>query len=175
MPIINLIILSIIMSIDSFILCFISEPKNKFHYFLIPLIFSFFQYLFLILGYFLGNFIEEYLQSYLKYTIFIIFSSMAIKLIIDALISKGQEKNTNTSLLLTIFQAFTTSIDSLFLALPLAFLNINHHTLSIIVFSTTFIACLLGIFLRHKIKNNDDKISLVGAIILFIFAFKSLI
>lgn len=175
MPIINLIILSLIMSIDAFIICFINEVKNKSHYLLIPITFSFFQVSFLMLGYFLGDFIEEYLQNYIKYTTFIIFSSMGIKLIIDTLINKGKDKNDNSSLLLAILQAFTTSIDSLFLALPLAFVNINCHTLIIIVFLTTFIVCLLGLILRNKIKNNDEKISLTGAIILFIFAFKSLI
>ena len=174
--ILNTIILSFVICIDSFVLCFLNKSTSKLHYFLIPLIFSTFQAIFLITGYFLGDFIDEYLQNYVKYTLFIIFSTVAVKLIIDTLLNKGKEKTCPSALLHIILQALTTSFDSLFLGVPFAFANLDYSTLAVIVFIITFTVCLLALLLRNKIKKNyDDKISIIGSIILFIFAFKSLI
>lgn len=179
MFIINTIILSLTVCIDSFLLCLFSKKNNKFNYFLIPFTFSFFQIIFLLTGYFLGDFLETYLHNYFKYIIFIIFSSMAIKLIIDTLLNKGKEENKKTCHLTfkgIIFQAMITSSDSLLLGLPLAFKSNSYLILIIIIGLTTFIACLLGLLLRDKInETHEDKIFLGGAIILFVFAFKSLL
>jgi len=176
MIIINTIILSLTICIDSFLLCLLNKANKKSNYFLIPIIFSFFQITFLLTGYFLGDFLEDYLYNHLKYIVFIIFSSMGTKLIIDTLINKGKEKTCHFTLKAIILQALMTSCDSLFLGLPLAFSSNTYLLFALIVGVTTFFVCLLGLLLRNKINNNyDDKISIVGSIILFIFAFKSLI
>lgn len=176
MFIINTIILSLTICIDSFLLCLFNKSCKKKDCFFIPLIFSFFQVSFLLVGYFIGDFIEIYLVNYIKYIIFIIFSSMAVKLIIDALVIKGEEINCNFSIKYIALQALISSFDSLFLGLPFAFNCNSYLILSTIVAITTFIVCLLGLLLKNKIKStHEDKISLIGALILFIFAFKSLI
>lgn len=177
MSLIDIIILSLTICIDSSILCLFISCKKKIKYFLIPLIFSIMQVLFLLLGYTLGNLLESYLLSYLKYVIFIIFSFMGSKLLIDTLIKKDKENNTiNDSLKVIIIQSCLTSCDSLFLGLPIAFTNTNYLLFLTIIFSLTFALCFISLILRKKInKKYDDYINIIGSIILFFFAFKSLI
>ena len=177
MSLIDIIILSLTICIDSSLLCLFITCKKKIKYLLIPLIFSIMQVLFLLIGYSLGDLLENYLLSYLKYIIFIVFSFMGSKLLIDTLKEKdGEDKNVNDSLKVIIIQACFTSCDSLFLGLPVAFTNTNYLLFLTIVFSLTFVLCFISLFLRKKINNkHDDTINIIGAIILFFFAFKSLI
>lgn len=176
MFIIKTIILSFTICIDSFIICVLNKTNKKYNYFLIPLIFSFFQTFFLLTGYIFGDWLEELTINYLKYIIFFILSSMGLKLIIDILINKGKEKACNFALKEIFFQAFITSFDSLFLGVPLAFSTNTYIILIIIIGLTTFFLCLLGLLLRNKLSNNiEEKISIIGSIILFIFAIKSLL
>ena len=176
MILINCLILSLAICIDSFLLCFINTSKKKSDYFFKPFLFTLFQTLFILIGYHFGNFIEEYIKNHLKYVNFIIFSSMGLKIMIDTLLNKGKEKTCQLTLKIIFLQAILTSFDSLFLGLALAFKNINCLILIIITSATTILTCLLGLLLRNKLKDScDDKISIIGAIILFTFAFKSLI
>ena len=131
---------------------------------------------FLLAGYFLGDFLENHLKEYSKYIIFIIFSSMSLKLIIDTLINKGKEKTCYFALKDITLQAIMTSLDSLFLGIPLSFNSNTYLNLIVITGISTFIVCLFGLLIAKKITSiSEDKINLLGAIILFIFAFKSLI
>ena len=177
MSLIDIIILSLTICIDSSLLCLFITCKKKIKYLLIPLIFSIMQVLFLLIGFSLGDLLENYLLSYLKYIIFIVFSFMGSKLLIDTLKEKDSEdKYVNDSLKVIIIQACFTSCDSLFLGLPVAFTNTNYLLFLTIVFSLTFVLCFISLFLRKKINNkHDDTINIIGAIILFFFAFKSLI
>lgn len=176
MFIINVIILSLTTCFDSFFICFLHKTSKKYNYFLIPITFSLFQSLFLLLGYFLGDFMENYFQNYIKYIIFIIFSSMALRLIVDVLINKGKEQTHSFSFKDIFLLSIITSCDSLFLGVPLAFSTNSYITLIVVVSSTTFLVCLLGLLLRSKLrKNYYEPIQFIGAIILFIFAFKTLL
>lgn len=176
MSIINTIILSSTICIDSFLLCLLTKISKKREYIIIPLTFSIFQTIFLLAGYFIGEYLENFLQLYLKYIIFLIFSFMAIKMLIDTLINKNKEIHSFSTAKDILISSLLTSFDSLFLGLPLSFNSEHYFILLIIISLTTFILCLLGISLRKKASNTlDDKISIIGSIILFIFAFKSLL
>ena len=176
MNITSVILLSLTICIDSFILCLLSKTKKKRHLFLIPFIFSFSQILFLYIGYSLGSFIEIYLKDYLKYIVFFIFSFMSLKLIIDTFVSKDKEEDSLNSLTSITIQAILTSFDSLFLGMPLAFNSSKYHIFILILGITTFFICLLALLLRNKLSNKyEEKINLIGAIILLFFAFKSII
>lgn len=176
MSITNTIILSLTICIDSFLLCLLTKASNKKNYIFIPLIFSIFQTFFLLIGYFIGEYLETLLQMYLKYIIFLIFSFMAIKMLIDALMNKSKEITCCFTLKSSIINAILTSFDSLFLGLPLAFNTENYLILVIIIGLTTFLMCLIGLLIRKKASNDlSDKISIIGSIILFIFAFKTLL
>ena len=176
MNIISIIILSLTICIDSFLLCILNKIKKKINYFIIPFIFSLSQTVFLLGGYVLGDFLENHLKEYLKYIIFIILSSMALKLIIDTLINKGKEKTCYFALKDITLQAITTSFDSLFLGIPFSFNSSSYFTLITVVGLTTYIICFLGLILRNKITDNlGENLNLLGSIILFIFAFKNLV
>lgn len=177
MSLFDILILSLTICIDSFILCLFITCKKKVKYFLIPLIFSIFQVCFLLFGYYIGTFLEIYLMNYLKYIIFLVFSFMGSKLLIDTLLKKESEESMVNDCIKNIFiQATFTSCDSLFLGLPIAFTDTNYFMFLVIIFSLTFFLCLFALLLRKKIsKKYDDAINIIGSIILFIFAFKSLI
>ena len=176
MSITNTFILAFTICIDSFLLCLLTKNNKKSNYIFIPLIFSIFQTIFLLIGYLFGDYIENFLQVYLKYIIFLIFSFMAIKMLIDTIINKSTEIDCCLTLKDTIIRALLTSLDSLFLGFPLAFNTENYFILLIIIGLTTFLMCTLGLLIRKKASNDvSDKISIIGSIILFIFAFKSLL
>lgn len=176
MSLFSTIILISTICIDSFMLCFLCNTAKKSHFFTIPLIFSLSQILFLTLGYLGGSSLEEPLQKHSKHIIFIIFSFMALKMIFDVLTNKGKEKTCSFTLKSICIQAILTSFDSLFLGFPLAFKFSSCTLLLIIVGISTFSLCLIGLLLKSKIKNNhDDIIGIIGSIILFIFALKSLL
>lgn len=173
---INVIILSLTSCIDSFLICILNKNRKKYNYFLIPTVFSIFQSSFLLFGYFFGDFLENYLQNHLKYIIFIIFSSMALRLIVDVLVNKGKEVVHIFSFKDIFFLSIITSGDAMFLGVPLAFSANSYINLIIIISLTTFFVCLTGLLIRNKLRNIcDDKIQIIGSIVLFIFAFKSLI
>lgn len=176
MKIFEIILLSITICIDSFILCLLTKINKKRYYFLIPFIFSLFQCLFLYFGYFIGDSLEAIILNNYKYIIFIIFSFMGLKLLIDTLISKGKDEVQLSSFSLILLQAISTSFDSLFLGFPLALNNINQILLLITLSITTFSICFIALLIRKRVNNKyDDIINVIGSIILFFFAFKSLL
>lgn len=176
MFIIETIFLSLTICIDSIILCLLTEIDKKRYYFLIPFIFSTFQIIFLFLGHSLGNLIESYLINFLKYIKFFIFAFMGLKLLVDSLLNKDKEDNNLNSLRNITIQATLTSFDSLFLGVPIAFNNNKYYISFAIIVAMTFILCLSSLLIRKNInKKHNDKFNLIGSIILFIFAFKSLI
>ncbi len=176
MNIFSVIILSLTICIDSFLLCFLLKVPKKIHFITIPLLFTLSQIIFLSLGYFFGSSLELSFQKHAKYIIFIIFSFMSLKMITDTLINKGKEKTCLCTLKSVLLQVLLTSFDSLFLGIPLAFKFSSCFLLLVITGIATFTLCLIGLLLRNKIKNNhDDTIGILGAIVLFIFAIKSLL
>ncbi len=176
MNIIDIIILAFTICIDSFIICLITKTSTKKQLFIIPFIFSLFQILFLFVGYKIGSILEIHLKEYLKYIVFIIFSFMGLKMIIDTILNKEKENKKNYALKSIILEANLTSFDSLFLALPFAFYSNSYYIFLIIIGSITFVICLLALLLRNKISSkHEEKINLIGALILFFFAFKSLL
>lgn len=176
MNIFEIILLSTTICIDSFILCLLTKINKKRYYFLIPLIFTIFQCLFLYSGYFLGNLLETIIINNYQYIIFLIFSFMGLKLMIDTISNKGKDEIVLTSFSLVIIQAVSTSFDSLFLGMPLALNNIDQMFLITILGITTFTVCLIALLIRKKVNNKyDDIINIIGSIILFFFAFESLL
>lgn len=176
MNIFEIVLLSITICIDSFILCLLTKCSKKKHYLLIPLSFSLFQCLFLFTGYVFGNLLENSLQKYVKYIIFLIFSIMGLKLMLDTILNKGKIEISLSSLKTIFIQSIITSFDSLFLGMPIAFNDIPPYLLTTIIGTTTFILCIIALLTRKKVNNKyDDIINIIGSIILFIFAFKSLI
>ena len=176
MNIFEIILLSITICIDSFILCLLTKCSKKRHYLLIPLFFSLFQCSFLFIGYQVGNLLENSLQSHIKYIIFLTFSIMALKLMLDTIINKGKNEIALSSLKIIFIQSIITSFDSLFLGLPLALNDINQIILLITLSTTTFSVCLLALLIRKKVNNKyDDIINIIGSLILFFFAFKSIL
>lgn len=175
MNILELTLLSLIISIDSFILCLLTQVNKKRYYLLIPFVFALFQTLFFSIGYFISNAFESALHNYLKYIIFLVYSFMSLKMLINTIMNKEKEEIAFTSFTSIIIQSIISSIDSLFLGMPLAFSSSNFFTLIIAISSSTYILCFLALLLRSKFNHKyDDLINLIGSIILILFAFKSL-
>ena len=104
------------------------------------------------------------------------FSFMAIKILIDSLTSKSKEDIRCLNFRTVLTQASLSRIDSLFLGLPLAFNTNNNFLLILISGIATYIICFVGLLLGKKFSAiADDKINIIGSLILFFFAFKSLL
>lgn len=176
MSFLDIFLLSFTICIDSFFICLFTNYKKKSHAFLIPILFTFFQCLFVFLGFSLGNVIEIYLKNYINYISFLTFSFMAIKLILDVFINKDEKNKHFNFPVTTLLNACLTSFDSLFLGIPLS-IKTNNFLLLILVISTlTYFVCLFALLIRKSYKTKlNEKANLVGAIILFFFAFKSLL
>ena len=176
MNIFEIVLLSITICIDSFILCLLTKCYKKRYYLLIPLSFATFQCLFLYTGHALGNFLQSSLNNYMKYITFLIFAFMGLKLTIDTIINKGKNEVTLSSPKTVFIQSIITSFDSLFLGMPIAFSNAHYINLLMIIGIITFTLCLLALIIRKRVNNKyDDIINVIGSIILFFFAFKSLL
>jgi len=175
MNIIYVILLSLTICIDSFILCLLTKCSKKLNIFLIPFIFTIFQISFIYIGYNLGNILEKNLENYINHFMFLVFSFMGLKTIINIFISENKKEPFN-SLKAVIIQATLTSFDSLFLGIPFAFSNDKYLLFISIVAICTFSSCFIALIAQKKANSKlEEKINLIGAIILFFFAFKSLI
>ena len=74
-----------------------------------------------------------------------------------------------------ILQGILTSIDALMVGSLFVVFEINIYYASLIIFVITFIFCIIGVYFGCKLgKMFDSKLEIIGAIILFIVAIKSL-
>lgn len=172
----EILLLSLTICIDSFIICLLTKITRKIYHFLIPLMITLFQITFLYIGYTFGSLLEIYLKDYLKYIIFFIFAFMGLKIIVETLANKGKEHENITTFKYILTQSFLSNIDSLFTGMPVAFKS--HSSISFLIISslTTFTICTLALLLRNKINQKyDDKISIFSALTLFFLAIKNLL
>lgn len=172
----EILLLSLTICIDSFIICLLTKITKRFYYFLIPIIFTLFQATFLYIGYFFGNFLEIYIKDYLKYISFFIFAFMGLKIIVETLANKGKDHENTTTLKYIFTQSFLSNIDSLFATIPVALKTNSIMSFLIISSITTLAICTTSLLLKNKMEEkHNDKISILGAIALFFLALKNLI
>ncbi len=178
MNIIELIVLSFSLSMDSFAtsLCKGIEFNNNLYKSSITtsIWFSIFQTIMPILGYYLGNIISIKLFSVAYYISFFILSFLGISMIRE----KDDVVQLNDSLGFKIMFLLSVSIsmDAFSVGISYALLNLNIILSSILNFSITFITTYIGCILGSKIGSKYSSISkTIGGIILISLGIKILL
>ena len=178
MNIIELIVLSFSLSMDSFAtsLCKGIEFNNNLYKSSITtsIWFSIFQTVMPVLGYYLGNIISMKLFSVAYYISFFILSFLGISMIRE----KDDVVQLNDSLGFKIMFLLSVSIsmDAFSVGISYALLNLNIILSSILNFSITFITTYIGCILGSKIGSKYSSISkTIGGIILISLGIKILL
>lgn len=178
MNIIELIVLSFSLSMDSFAtsLCKGIEFNNNLYKSSITtsIWFSIFQTIMPILGYYLGNIISMKIFSVAYYISFFILSFLGISMIRE----KDDVVQLNDSLGFKIMFLLSVSIsmDAFSVGISYALLNLNIILSSILNFSITFITTYIGCILGSKIGSKYSSISkTIGGIILISLGIKILL
>ena len=178
MNIIELIVLSFSLSMDSFAtsLCKGIEFNNNLYKSSITtsIWFSIFQTIMPVLGYYLGNTISMKLFSVAYYISFFILSFLGISMIRE----KDDVVQLNDSLGFKIMFLLSVSIsmDAFSVGISYALLNLNIILSSILNFSITFITTYIGCILGSKIGSKYSSISkTIGGIILISLGIKILL
>ena len=178
MNIIELIVLSFSLSMDSFAtsLCKGIEFNNNLYKssIITSIWFSIFQTIMPILGYYLGNIISMKLFSVAYYISFFILSFLGISMIRE----KDDVVQLNDSLGFKIMFLLSVSIsmDAFSVGISYALLKLNIILSSILNFSITFITTYIGCILGSKIGSKYSSISkTIGGIILISLGIKILL
>ena len=178
MNIIELIVLSFSLSMDSFAtsLCKGIEFNNNLYKssIITSIWFSIFQTIMPILGHYLGNIISMKLFSVAYYISFFILSFLGISMIRE----KDDVVQLNDSLGFKIMFLLSVSIsmDAFSVGISYALLNLNIILSSILNFSITFITTYIGCILGSKIGSKYSSISkTIGGIILISLGIKILL
>ena len=164
-------ILALALSIDACIVSFTCGLKfnNKHFKNLISLALTtgFFQALMPFIGYYLTNFVKTYIEPYANIIVFLIFTYLGIKFIIEANKNKTDEKiSIDVKNLFLI--GIATSIDAFSAGISLSLFGNKILKLAILIGFVTFINSCLGYFAGKKLKAFSTKLLEISAGILLI-------
>ena len=178
MNIIELIVLSFSLSMDSFAtsLCKGIEFNNNLYKSSITtsIWFSIFQTIMPVLGYYLGNIISMKLFSVAYYISFFILSFLGISMIREQ--DDVVQLNDSLGFKIMFILSVSISMDAFSVGISYALLNLNIILSSILNFSITFITTYIGCILGSKIGSKYSSISkTIGGIILISLGIKILL
>ncbi len=181
MGIIELILISIGLSMDAFVVSIgkgISlTDTNKKKMLIIALFFGGFQALMPLLGYFIGTTFSEYITNYDHWIAFVLLAYIGINMIIEALGHDEDDTADSFNIKEIFILAIATSIDALAVGVTFALLpNINITTSVITIGIITFVLSYIGVMFGKKIGEKFGKISeIFGGVILISIGTKILI
>ena len=160
------------LAMDAFMICICKNTRNKKDGIKMIIIFSLFQTIMPIIGYYLGN---EFSKRIINYSPIL---SAILLITIGILLFKEENDNTNISLKTVeiLLLGISTSIDAFIIGISFSFLQNNIYTSSIIIGIITCIICTIGVFfgnyLNKKLSHYSNKI---GGITLIIIGIRTLI
>ena len=145
-----------------------------------PIIFSVFQFLMPVIGFYLGSLFVGYLNG-TDYIVAVVFFGLGLKVILDG-IKEQREKDDcpvnppEVSYYTVVLQGVATSIDALVIGVTLSMSFITPFMpcllIGAVTFATVSLALLLGKYLGHVLGKYSPYI---GALILFGLSIKSLL
>lgn len=178
MSYIEIFILAIALSVDACVVSFTYALKLKgAHFknsFLLSLYTSLFQILMPAIGYFMTNFVKVYIEPYSKFIVFLIFSYLGIKFILEAnKESKSRNVIIDTKTLILI--GIATSIDAFSSGISLSLFGNKILKPAILIGLITFINSNLGYYSGIKLKKLPSKsLEISGGVLLIILGIKAL-
>lgn len=181
MSLIEILILSIALSLDALIVSFsyggvIRKSKLK-NALLLAFSFGLFQFLMPVIGWSLSSFVYSLLESFSKWIVFIVFFLLGLKFLKESLFEKETENKNQKciSLLCVFFLAIATSIDALGAGISFRFTNISVIKPSLIIGIITFLNSFFGFYIASLLKQLPSKlVGIIGAFLLFYLAIKEL-
>ena len=161
----------------------LSEPKMKWRkILLISGMFGLFQGMMPTLGYLavtvfsliLGEGFAKIFTYFVPYLALIILSYLGIKLIIDSIKNKDEEKKSSITFAVIIVQAVATSIDALSVGVVLSDLIIFEALMSFLIIGfLTFGICVLAVNVGKKFGTLfSSKAGIIGGSILILIGFE---
>lgn len=183
MSIIELIFLAIGLSMDAFAVSIckgLSCDQKKCPLWKVGLTcgiyFGVFQALMPLIGYFLGISFTRYIESFDHWVAFLLLAFLGIKMIVESLHKKEEEKDESLAFKTMLLFALATSIDALAAGLSLAVLEVNIFISIALIGSTTFLFSFFGAVLGSKCSGKiKNGASLLGGIILIAIGLKILV
>lgn len=173
----EILILAIGMCSDSFIISVckgVTTNNKRKSAFLCSSFFTFFQVLFIIIGYYFGNFLNEPLKDIQNVIVFLIYFILAINILKEGF--SEENSHTNEGLFSYIIPAISSSIDSLSVGFSFALYSEKITILLIFITPLTIFLSILGVFLGNKVGQKYKKIlCFLSSLILLIFSIKFLI
>ena len=144
---------------------------------LISFSFGFFQSIMPVIGWFVGKTFAEYIQKYDHWIAFALLASVGLKMIHEAYTQS--DENTCKNCLqpkILLLMSLATSIDALAIGISFSILKTDILFPAIIIGLVTFLICLAGITIAHKIGSFfGKKMEYAGGIILIAIGIKIVI
>jgi putative Mn2+ efflux pump MntP len=180
MSLIQIIAIALGLAMDAFAVSIssgLSLVKERKRYFLqVALFFGFFQGIMPVIGWSLGTAIGKYLATFSKIVACGILVMVGLKMLYEAMKAEDQNKIDYRKSISIFFLAIATSIDALAAGFSLALLHVSIIEASIVIGFVTFVLSLLGTYIGSKLGHFfENKIEIVGGIILILIGLKSLI
>lgn len=174
----EILILAVALSIDACIVSFTCALKFKEAHFKNSLSLSvctgLFQALMPLLGYYLTNFVKIYIEPYSKIIVFLIFTYLGIKFILESNEKKGSKTiaiNAKTLFLIGV----ATSIDAFSAGISLSLFGNKILKPAVLIGLITFINSSLGYFTGLNLKKLPSKfLEISGGILLILLGIKAL-
>lgn len=182
--IVNSFILGLGLAMDAFSICVANTMDDKYNnrvkMFIIPLVFGFFQFIMPLIGYSFANVLSRnisIINESIHIIAFLLLSYIGIKMIYESIVNKKKETDNisdDSNVKLIIVQGLITSVDAL--SAGFAFSNYNLYyaiIASIIIGIVTFIMCVIGANIGHKVGSIlADNAKIYGGIILILIGIK---
>ena len=178
MSYLEILILAIALSIDACIVSFTcalkfreAHSKNSFS---LSVCTGLFQALMPILGYYFTNFVKVFIEPYSKIIVFLIFTYLGIKFILES--NENKENKTVAINIKTLFLiGVATSIDAFSAGISLSLFGNKIIKPAVLIGLITFINSNLGYFAGLKLKNFPSKfLEIFGGALLILLGIKAL-
>lgn len=175
MHIITIIFIGIGLAMDCFAVSISSgisiRPLKISNIFIIPLFFSFFQMLMLLIGWSVTLSFRDFIAAFDHWFAFGLLTLVAIKMFYDAFKKQGEKEIPTSSAQLNIYiillLSIATSIDALAVGISFAFLKFPIITSILIIGIITFILSFVGIFVGNTLgKFFHNKVKIISGLIL---------
>ena len=179
MSYLSIIILAIALSIDACVVSFsygLKYDKERFKNALLLSSFTgAFQGLMPVIGYFLTGFVREYISPYADLIVFLIFSYLGFKFIVEAFQPK-EEKNLCIDLKCLLLIGIATSIDAFSAGISLSLYGNLILKPALLIAAVTFVNSNIGFYTGGKLKNMPSKhLEITAGVLLLILALKVVI
>ena len=174
MNILDIILISLSLSMDAFAVSLSRGLSNNKNNLLIAFLFGLFQSIMPLLGYSLSINFNNYIKLIDHWIIFILLLFIAIKMFLDAFNDNNYTINKN-DLNAIIMMSFCVSIDAFAIGITFSLVKVNLLLSISIIGIITFLMSLLGLKIGNITSNYlGIKSQILGGFILLVMAFKIL-